>query len=78
MSPESGLRPRYNTMALVEICEPPVKSIAADDAHLYLWVPSTMLPEGLKVGPGGVGWYFSDATWKGPMSLTVRRTVDES
>lgn len=63
MSPESGLRPRYRTMSLDEICALPVSSIAATDAHLYLWVPSAMLPEGLKVMQHWGFRYTTSLTW---------------
>lgn len=63
MSPESGLRPRYRTMHLDEICALPVKSIAADAAHLYLWVPSSMLPDGLKVMSDWGFRYTTSITW---------------
>lgn len=63
MSPESGLRHRYHTMALDEICALPVKSIAADSAHLYLWVPSAMLPDGLKVMSAWGFRYTTSLTW---------------
>lgn len=63
MSPESGLRHRYATMALDEICALPVKSIAADSAHLYLWVPSAMLPDGLKVMQHWGFRYTTSITW---------------
>ncbi|WP_327084584.1 MT-A70 family methyltransferase [Mycobacteroides abscessus] len=63
MSPESGLRPRYATMSLSEICDLPVQSIAAQDAHLYLWVPSAMLPEGLKVMSCWGFRYTTALTW---------------
>lgn len=63
MSPESGLRPRYATMALADICDMPVESIAAQDAHLYLWVPTAMLPEGLKVMEHWGFRYTTSLTW---------------
>ncbi|AWG55023.1 MT-A70 family methyltransferase [Mycobacteroides abscessus] len=63
MSPESGLRHRYYTMALDEICSLPVESVAADSAHLYLWVPSSMLPEGLKVMSAWGFRYTTSITW---------------
>lgn len=63
MSPESGLRHRYNTMSLTDICDMPVKSITAQDAHLYLWVPSAMLPEGLKVMQDWGFRYTTSITW---------------
>ncbi|RIU06939.1 MT-A70 family methyltransferase [Mycobacteroides abscessus] len=63
MSPESGLRHRYHTMALDEICSLPVESVSADNAHLYLWVPSSMLPEGLKVMSDWGFRYITNITW---------------
>ncbi|CPS18038.1 Transcriptional activator, adenine-specific DNA methyltransferase [Mycobacteroides abscessus subsp. abscessus] len=63
MSPESGLRHRYHTMALDDICDMPVSSIAADAAHLYLWVPSAMLPEGLEVMQHWGFRYTTSITW---------------
>ncbi|WP_269086160.1 MT-A70 family methyltransferase [Mycobacteroides abscessus] len=63
MSPESGLRPRYRTMALADICDMPVASIVADNAHLYLWVPSALLPEGLKVMSCWGFRYTTSLTW---------------
>lgn len=63
MSPESGLRPRYRTMALADICDMPVASIVADNAHLYLWVPSALLPEGLKVMSCWGFRYTTSITW---------------
>ncbi|OHU35717.1 hypothetical protein BKG80_23485 [Mycobacteroides chelonae] len=50
-------------MSLAEICDLPVKSIAAQDAHLYLWVPSAMLPEGLKVMQHWGFRYTTSITW---------------
>lgn len=63
MSPESGLRPRYATMSLSEICDLPVQSIVADAAHLYLWVPSALLPEGLEVMQHWGFRYTTSLTW---------------
>lgn len=50
-------------MSLDEICDMPVESIVADDAHLYLWVPSAMLPEGLKVMSAWGFRYTTSITW---------------
>ncbi|MBN7314929.1 MT-A70 family methyltransferase, partial [Mycobacteroides abscessus] len=63
MSPESGLRHRYHTMHLDDICALPVSSVAADSAHLYLWVPSALLPEGLKVMSAWGFRYTTSITW---------------
>jgi N6-adenosine-specific RNA methylase IME4 len=48
-SPENSKRFRYNTLPLQEICSIPVQQVAAENAHLYLWVPNALLWEGLKV-----------------------------
>lgn len=40
---------RYETMSLEEIARLPVSSICADTAHLYLWCPNAILPDGLYV-----------------------------
>jgi N6-adenosine-specific RNA methylase IME4 len=49
MAPEHRRLSRYSTMTLDQILELRVASIAADTAHLYLWVPNALLPEGLAV-----------------------------
>lgn len=36
-------------MTLPEICDLPVEASVADTAHLDLWVPNALLPEGLKI-----------------------------
>jgi N6-adenosine-specific RNA methylase IME4 len=36
-------------MSLEEICDLPVNDVATKNAHLYLWVPNSMLLDGLKV-----------------------------
>lgn len=49
MAPEHRRLHRYPTMSLEEILELPVARIARPQAHLYLWVPNALLPEGLEV-----------------------------
>jgi len=49
MAPEHRRLARYGTMTLNEITKLPVGQIAAPTAHLYLWVPNALLPEGLEV-----------------------------
>jgi N6-adenosine-specific RNA methylase IME4 len=49
MAPEHKRLSRYPTMSLEEIKDLPVKSIVRDTAHLYLWVPNALLPDGLEV-----------------------------
>ncbi len=49
MAPEHKRLNRYATLPQSEICAIPVQSIADNPAHLYLWVPNAMLPQGLEV-----------------------------
>jgi N6-adenosine-specific RNA methylase IME4 len=63
MAPEHRRLARYGTMTLEEICALPVADIAAIPAHLYLWVPNALLPEGLRVmGAWGFA-YKSNVVW---------------
>lgn len=45
----SRAAPSYSTLALQDIVHMPIESIAAERAHLYLWVPSALLRGGLAV-----------------------------
>lgn len=58
-APEHKRLSRYSTLTLQEIVDIPVQSVAADHAHLYLWVPNALLMEGLKVM---VAWGFQYKT----------------
>jgi len=49
MAPEHKRLNRYPTMKLEDICNLPVKDITEETAHLYLWVPNALLPDGLTV-----------------------------
>lgn len=49
MAPEHKRLSRYPTMSLQEIKDLPVEAIVNDTAHLYLWVPNALIPEGLEV-----------------------------
>ena len=49
VAPEHKRLSRYGTMELEDIMALPVAQIAEDTAHLYLWVPNALLPEGLQV-----------------------------
>lgn len=63
MAPEHKRLSRYGTMTLEDICSLPVESIAADIAHLYLWVPNALLPEGLAVLAAWGFAYKSNIVW---------------
>jgi N6-adenosine-specific RNA methylase IME4 len=49
IAPEHKRLNRYSTLTLSQILELPMAQISAERAHLYLWVPNAMLPDGLKV-----------------------------
>lgn len=49
VAPEHKRLNRYGTMKLDDIKQLPVKEIAADKSHLYLWVPNALLPDGIEV-----------------------------
>jgi N6-adenosine-specific RNA methylase IME4 len=63
MAPEHKRLKRYGTMKLDEIMGMPVGNLADDVAHLYLWVPNALLPEGLKVMEAWGFKYKSNVVW---------------
>jgi N6-adenosine-specific RNA methylase IME4 len=63
VAPEHRRLSRYRTMTLEEICELPVAEISDDPAHLYLWVPNALLPEGIKVMEAWGFRYISNIVW---------------
>ncbi|WP_280214764.1 MT-A70 family methyltransferase [Nocardia cyriacigeorgica] len=63
VAPEHRRLDRYSTMDLEAICALPVKDVAARDAHLYLWVPNALLPDGLKVMEAWGYRYVSNIIW---------------
>jgi N6-adenosine-specific RNA methylase IME4 len=63
MAPEHKRLSRYSTMTLPEICQLPVKQVSDDPAHLYLWVPNALLPEGLEVMKAWGFNYKSNLIW---------------
>lgn len=62
-APEHKRLARYTTMTLEEICALPVAQISAEQAHLYLWVPNALLPEGLRVMDAWGFRYISNIVW---------------
>jgi len=63
MAPEHRRLARYETMGTNEICALPVSEIADEPAHLYLWVPNALLPEGLRVLDAWGFSYKSNIVW---------------
>jgi N6-adenosine-specific RNA methylase IME4 len=54
---------RYETMTTDEIAGLPVARHAADQSHLYLWVPNALLPDGLQVMDAWGFTYKSNLVW---------------
>ena len=63
VAPEHKRLSRYGTMAIDEICALPVRDIAAEPSHLYLWVPNALLPWGLQAMDAWGYRYISNIVW---------------
>jgi N6-adenosine-specific RNA methylase IME4 len=63
MAPEHKRLNRYETMTLQDICALPVAEVAKEPAHLYMWVPNALLPEGLEVMKAWGFDYKSNIIW---------------
>ena len=63
MAPEHKRLARYSTMKLDEIARLPIGQVAANTAHLYLWVPNALLPEGIRVLQAWGFTYKSNIVW---------------
>ncbi len=64
VAPEHKRLTRYETMTIEDIMGLPVAGIAAEKAHLYLWVPNALLPEGLAVMDAWGFEYKSNIVWE--------------
>lgn len=63
IAPEHHRLSRYDTMSMDEICALPVADVCDDTAHLYLWVPNALLPQGLTVLAAWGFQYKSNLVW---------------
>ncbi len=63
VAPEHRRLARYATLSLDDIGLLPVAGLAAETAHLYLWVPNALLPEGLSVMQAWGFKYKSNLVW---------------
>lgn len=63
VAPEHKRLNRYPTMTLEDICALPVADVAETTAHLYMWVPNALLPEGLRVMEAWGFQYKSNLVW---------------
>jgi len=63
IAPEHHRLTRYPTMKLDDICALPVSDVLAETAHLYLWCPNALLPDGLAVMEAWGFSYKSNLVW---------------
>src|ERR1051325_6099797 len=63
VAPEHKRLSRYSTLTLEAIKGLPVASVTCEPAHLYLWCPNAMLPEGLAVLKAWGFTYKSNMVW---------------
>jgi N6-adenosine-specific RNA methylase IME4 len=63
VAPEHRRLNRYETMSLDDIKSLPVQACCEDTAHLYLWVPNALLPEGLAVLSAWGFRYKANIVW---------------
>jgi N6-adenosine-specific RNA methylase IME4 len=63
VAPEHRRLARYGTMKTEDICALPVGDMTVNPAHLYLWVPNALLPEGLAVMKAWGFDYKSNIVW---------------
>lgn len=63
VAPEHKRLNRYGTLTLADIKALPVSDAADEVAHLYLWVPNALLPDGLEVMKAWGFNYKSNIVW---------------
>jgi N6-adenosine-specific RNA methylase IME4 len=63
IAPEHARLSRYGTMTVDEISKLPISDFAEATAHLYLWCPNALLPEGLAVMKAWGFNYKSNIVW---------------
>lgn len=63
VAPEHKRLSRYSTLSTKEICSVPVAEAADMPAHLYLWVPNALLPDGLEVMKAWGFTYKGNIVW---------------
>ena len=63
VAPEHRRLSRYHTMDLEQIKALPVSEYLSEPAHLYLWVPNALMPQGLDVLQAWGFNYKSNIIW---------------
>ena len=64
VAPEHRRLSRYGTMSLQDIKNLPVSEVVAPTAHLYLWIPNALLPDGIAVLKAWGFEYKSNIVWR--------------
>jgi N6-adenosine-specific RNA methylase IME4 len=64
VAPEHRRLSRYDTLDVAAISALPIADICAPTAHLYLWVPNALLPDGLQVMAAWGFQYKSNIVWR--------------
>jgi N6-adenosine-specific RNA methylase IME4 len=64
MAPEHRRLRRYSTLSTDDIAALPIASVADERAHLYLWVPNALLPDGLRVLQAWGFAYKTNIVWE--------------
>jgi N6-adenosine-specific RNA methylase IME4 len=59
-------RPTYQTMPFAEIAELPLRELADEDCHLYLWITNRSLPKGFELLQRWGFRYVTCLTWVKP------------
>ncbi|MGZ4619094.1 MAG: MT-A70 family methyltransferase [Frankiaceae bacterium] len=63
VAPEHRRLDRYHTLSQADIGRLPVADIAAAHAHLYLWCPNALLPQGMEIMHAWGFRYVSNIVW---------------
>lgn len=63
IAPEHRRLSRYDTMSIEEIAALPLDAFVAPTAHLYLWIPNALLPDGLRVMEAWGFTYKGNIVW---------------
>jgi len=63
IAPEHKRLARYATLSFQDIRALPVAAVTRDTAHLYLWCPNALLPEGIAVMQAWGFTYKSNLVW---------------
>jgi N6-adenosine-specific RNA methylase IME4 len=77
IAPEHDRLTRYSTLKLDEIMALPIDQVTTPTAHLYLWCPNALLPDGFAVMKAWGFSYKSNIVWH-MCARTAARTGAES